>query len=319
MSVEEIVEMYEKHTETIFPSLWQLGRLSSYWPFLVLLVALLGSVWWTLRPHILACVFGWLSEHRYYVLVLVLVSVSIAALAARFWPSQPLLFPYSQDGLEKVLQEMFGNHSLYSVRGKERSIAAAVARRQNPPDRSELEIFDTSKYVEICVNLIPNHPCELIPDSQTENESDGLSTVDNWERRNSPSLVEVLKASACAPVYFEAPTSIQNVDYIDGGVGGNCPLALAIPQMKAIMPSKKILKTVISISPPRVTDTKGKKSFSNWISWLTNLLVDGHRVYQDMVSANPETVFHRLSPQSEKTKAFEMDSWDIRGMKESMR
>ena len=106
---------------------------------------------------------------------------------------------YSQDGLKSVLEEetKFGNLSLTTVCDEsEPSIAAAVARRHNPPDilPQQLEIFDT--------RLQRSHP-----------------------------LVEVLMASSCAPVYFDAPTSICDVDYIDGGVGGNCPLAQAIPRM----------------------------------------------------------------------------------------
>ena len=53
---------------------------------------------------------------------------------------------YSQDGMKSVLEEedKFGNLTLTTVCNEsEPSIAAAVARRHNPPDIPTLEIFDT--------------------------------------------------------------------------------------------------------------------------------------------------------------------------------
>ena len=364
MTVDEIVQMYEKHTETIFSSLWRLDTSTSNWAYFVLLVALLGSVGWTLRPRLPAC-FAW--PYKWPCLVcwstgFVSFLTLLVAFLVLVQMSVPVFFPYSQDGLEGVLKEMFGNHTLYSVRGKERCIAAAVAKRQNPPDRSDLEIFDTYKMTfdnydnlhkrphpqrpaakhcppkQDCLHDHPHlsHICYDVPDGTCEAiqiDWDWDRTGDKNERRRSPKIVEVLKASTCAPIYFEAPTNIKDVDYIDGGVGGNCPLAQAIPRMKYLIRQTEKsmhLKTVLSIAPPRVTDTKGKKSSWEWMFWFTNQLVDGHRVYQDQVKANSEstvfhqtstesTVFHRLEPKSLRTKAFKMDTWDTTGMKESMR
>ena len=39
----------------------------------------------------------------------------------------------------------------------------------------------------------------------------------------------LFQASANAPVLFETPCEISGQSYIDGGVGGNCPLAQAMP------------------------------------------------------------------------------------------
>ena len=266
MSLEEIIEMYEEHTATIFPS--GLRTLRSWWPESLTL-------------------FKWPFH-----------------LPFLNWPLRlPIPIPaYSQDGLEKVLKEKFGDRCLASVRGDERSIAAAVARKQNPPDRPYLDIFDT---------------CRRAFD--TGRRGDGGIPV-----KLNPSIVEVLKASACAPVYFEAPTSIGGVGYIDGGIGGNCPLAQAIPRMRYIAGKDRHLQTVISIAPPREKDTKGKKWWWQWMSWFPEQLTDGFLVYTEQAKENrgcggKEAMFHRLSPQSEETKVFKLDSWDIRGMKESMR
>jgi len=259
MTLEEIVSMYEEHTATIFPS--------------------------------------WLRSFRSW-----LRSFRLWRLTPFNWPGSPLPIPlgfYSQDGLKKVLEKIFENRSLSSVRD-ESSIAAAVARRQNPPEPPGLDIFDTH-----------STKCDGTPLSH--------------------SLVEVLKASTCAPVYFKAPTSIGEVDYIDGGVGGNCPLAQAIPRMKEI-DKDDYLQTVLSISPPGETDTNEKKWWKewlywgvplleslSWLPWFCKQLPNGYPVYCDQQRANPDAIFLRLSPQSKETKAFRMDSWDIKGMKESVR
>ena len=76
------------------------------------------------------------------------------------------LSPYSQAGLESVLREKFGSLSLRTVPQAE-TVVAAVARRHNHPlYPDQLEIFDT-------------------------------------RQESSHSLVDVLKASACAPIYFQ--------------------------------------------------------------------------------------------------------------------
>ena len=193
---------------------------------------------------------------------------------------------YSQDGLKSVIEKVFGKFTLTTACNEsEPSIAAAVARRHNPPDNPTLEIFDT--------RLQRSHP-----------------------------LVEVLMASACAPVYFDAPTCIGDTDYIDGGVGGNCPLAQAIPRMAQLAEEDRTLgslQVVISIAPPREAEKKGKKGQLAWLPWFATQLLDGYPVYLDQEKANPEAIFLRLSPRSEESQSFTMDSWKVEGMIESIR
>ena len=192
--------------------------------------------------------------------------------------------PYSQDGLEKVLREKFGAEAtLRSVqRDPNKAIAAAVARRHHPDMLDQLEIFDT-------------------------------------EGGRSYKLVEVLKASACAPVYFETPTKIDDISYIDGGVGGNCPLAQAIPRMGEIMGPDVELQVVISIAPSAETDMKDQKTVFQWLPWFPSQLTDGFAAYHDQQKSNPGPIFLRLAPTSEEARAFKMDSLDVAGMIASVR
>ena len=129
-------------------------------------------------------------------------------------------------------------------------------------------------------------------------------------------------ASACAPVYFDAPTCIGDTDYIDGGVGGNCPLAQAIPRMAQLAEEDRTLgslQVVISIAPPREAEKKGKKGPLEWLRWFPTHLTDGYPVYLDQEKGHPEAIFLRLSPQSEESKTFSMDSWKVQGMIDSIR
>ena len=65
----------------------------------------------------------------------------------------------------------------------------------------------------------------------------------------------VLQASSNAPIYFHTPVSIGDSKYIDGGVGGNCPLAQAIPRLKHLYPRSE-LNHALSIAPPREQTSK---------------------------------------------------------------
>ena len=71
-------------------------------------------------------------------------------------------------------------------------------------------------------------------------------------------VVDVLKASCDAPVVFQTPTTIKGVHYVDGGVGGNCPLVQAIPRMQELHNAKKLAckgsrpNSALSIAPPQL-------------------------------------------------------------------
>ena len=74
-------------------------------------------------------------------------------------------------------------------------------------------------------------------------------------------VVDVLKASCDAPVVFQTPTTIKGVHYVDGGVGGNCPLVQAIPRMHELHNAKKLAckgsrpNSALSIAPPQLDGT----------------------------------------------------------------
>ena len=76
---------------------------------------------------------------------------------------------------------------------------------------------------------------------------------------------DVLEASCNAPIYFVTPVKIGDSLYIDGGMGGNCPLAEAMERLKQIFPGSK-LNSALSIAPPPKPKSKKffeRKSFSN--------------------------------------------------------
>ena len=184
--------------------------------------------------------------------------------------------------MEDVLKAKFRGRTLKSLRDPGSSIAAAVARRHHPNHMDQLDIFDTHLNISF-------------------------------------SVVDVLKASACAPVYFETPTSIGDMRYVDGGVGGNCPLAMAIPRMAEIMGSRGKLEVVLSIAPPGEKDNKDQSSVLQWMQWFATELTDGYAVYLGQENTHPATVFLRISPTSATAGAYTMDSLDIDGMVNSVK
>ena len=128
-------------------------------------------------------------------------------------------FSYNQVGLEQKINEKFGENTTLKDFDHIECIAGAVAK-QFDKKRGEyvLELFDTKSSI-------------------------------------SYEVKDVLKASSCAPVFFTTPTKINGVKYIDGGVGGNCPLVQAVPRMNEILLNGIRQKCIpfssaLSIAPP---------------------------------------------------------------------
>lgn len=66
----------------------------------------------------------------------------------------------------------------------------------------------------------------------------------------------MLIASSSAPTYFATPAKVEEIDgtktdYVDGGVGGNCPLLQAVPRMQRIYRNKVKFNSALSIAPPQ--------------------------------------------------------------------
>ncbi len=202
------------------------------------------------------------------------------------------LRPYSQDGLVNVLNRKFGDLEVDDIvlrnpDGSWKCIAAAVARRlkESLDESDELVIFDS-------LTSIPT------------------------------SVVDVLKASACAPVFFRGPSKIDNRNYVDGGLGGNCPLKQAFARMKELdeTGSTKI-QLVVSIAPPKIAEPKklaalkSYEHFSYWLRYCITQFTNGQPVFHDVRKEEKEaTLFHRVCPVSDKSRKFKMDELDVNAM-----
>jgi predicted acylesterase/phospholipase RssA len=283
MSLEEVKNMYEKEVAVIFP--YSKPFPTGSWMWAKMMEA--GSAW----PVMLN--FGSFDNNKEEQVEMVEEHEEDEEKKADWWGFGRLrlpktgglpYYPYSQAGLETVLKKTFGaDATLKSVpKDPNSSIAAAVARRHHKGSMDQLEIFDTEGGI-------------------------------------SYKLVEVLKASACAPVYFETPTKIDGTAYVDGGVGGNCPLVQAIPRMNEIMGTAGRLQVAISIAPPAEEDEKTQNSWREWLPWFPTQLTDGYAGYHDQEKSHPDTTFVRLAPASKEAKAFNMDSLDVPGMITSVR
>ena len=189
------------------------------------------------------------------------------------------IFPYTQDGISGLLDEYYGNTTLKDFESK--CIAAAVARR-----------FDV-------------------------NEKEGYDTLELFDTRSTVShkVTEVLKASADAPMFFITPTYVGDVPYVDGGVGGNCPLAQAIPRMRELTKFGR-LNSVLSIAPPRLClgkiPERGQRLY--WMQYFPCQMSDGYAVFMDTKKHYTEATFQRLYPKSIESEAFLMDELDVDAM-----
>ena len=76
--------------------------------------------------------------------------------------------------------------------------------------------------------------------------------------------IQALLATTDAPVYFEGPTQINDAFYVDGGVGGNCPLKQAIPTALELFGEDADL-LVVSMAPPTPVPQRIPKGVLNQI------------------------------------------------------
>lgn len=183
--------------------------------------------------------------------------------------------PYSQDNLKEVLANQFADSNLGDYKECE-SVAAVVTRRID--QKEELILFDTW-----------NDACKLT------------------EAR------KVLLATTDAPVYFETPVKIGHHDYVDGGVGGNCPLAQAIPRAQELFGDVNFVLSVAPPSPKR-SEIPSLFQLKYWLNYFAHQSTDGYAVYKDVKRRHESIFFRRFAPRGDVLKNFELDENDAQKM-----
>ncbi|XP_046840655.1 uncharacterized protein LOC124434790 [Xenia sp. Carnegie-2017] len=201
------------------------------------------------------------------------------------------LLTYSQGNVEKALEDQFGDCILSDLGGVGplKNVAGAVARKLG--EKGDLVLFDTAS-----------------------------------EDYNNYKAYEVLLASSNAPIYFNTPVDIGNDKFVDGGVGGNCPLKQAIPRaQKHFGKDGKDVKivSVLSIAPPLHLESAidSNTGFESWVNYFVKESTDGNAVYNDVVKQHRwnKTLFQRLSPRGESLKKFKLDEIDVQKMLDYMK
>ena len=106
---------------------------------------------------------------------------------------------------------------------------------------------------------------------------------------------------------------------------GNCPLAQAIPRTKELWPESKV-KSVLSLAPP--PPKPSGKIEEKWvqfmksmgaISYLIHGMTDGEAVFKNVKAQNPDVLFMRCRPTSEKSVSFAMDENEPEKMIDAMK
>ena len=105
---------------------------------------------------------------------------------------------------------------------------------------------------------------------------------------------------------------------------GNCPLAQAIPRTKELWPESKV-KSVLSLAPPpenpsgKIEDQKAQILKTKlMVSYMIHGLTDGEAVFKNVKAQNPDVLFMRCRPTSEKSASFAMDENEPKKMIEAM-
>ena len=179
---------------------------------------------------------------------------------------------YSQCGLYQIFEERFGQTTLQSFKNK--CIAAAVATRFGKKDDEDDEVIDT------------------------------LEIFDTHSKSMNYPVTDVLKATSNAPVYFETPIRINQIPYVDGGLGGNCPMSQGVKRMKEIRKRSKF-GTGLSIAPPRKYSTGEPNGLKFWLfDYFIKKTTDGFSFYCEYKKNHPRGTNQRIYPRSEKAKTF---------------
>ncbi|XP_046840315.1 uncharacterized protein LOC124434459 isoform X2 [Xenia sp. Carnegie-2017] len=200
------------------------------------------------------------------------------------------LLAYSQGNVEKALEDQFGDCSLCDLGGVDplKNVAGAVARRLGR--NGDLVLFDTAS-----------------------------------EDYKNYKAYKVLLASSNAPICFDTPVDIGDDKFVDGGVGGNCPLKQAIPRAKKLFgkDGKHVkIVSVLSIAPPLPLESAidSNSGFESWVKYFVNESTDGNAVYNDVVKQHRwnKILFQRLSPRGRSLQSFELDDVDVQKMLDDM-
>ena len=192
------------------------------------------------------------------------------------------LTPYPTDHLKEVLQEYFTDSSLADF-SKSKAIAGAVTRQIGKNE--QLVLFDTG--------------------------TDAYKLYKTYQ---------VLLATSNAPVYFDTPIKIGDKQFVDGGVGGNCPLAQAIPRARRIFGEKAKITTAFSIAPPPTAESQDPASYQlkYWLNYFVELSTNGYCTYVDAKQCHSDVIFRRLFPRGESLKIFKLDEIDAEKMLQAM-
>ncbi|XP_046840316.1 uncharacterized protein LOC124434460 [Xenia sp. Carnegie-2017] len=196
--------------------------------------------------------------------------------------------PYKLAKVEKALKNKFGDCCLYEFGGKDSSKTVAGAVTKELGNNQNLVMFDTFSKDYACYQAY-----------------------------------KVLLASSSAPIYFDNLTEIGSHKYVDGGIGGNCPLAQAIPRAKEIFGENGEhveITSVLSIAPPSKLETPRDNYRVDWAKYLLNLSTDGNAVFNEVVKQNNQTktLFQRLVPRGDRLKKFDLDENDAEKMTKKM-
>ena len=191
---------------------------------------------------------------------------------------------HSSKGVKNALQKTFGDAKLNSF--KNPCIAAAVARRFGCNDQDEEEKYD-------CLEIF-----------------DKLRTPNKL-------VTDVLKATSNAPIYFQTPTMINKIPYVDGGLGGNCPMPQGFRRMKELRKRSK-LGSGLSIAPPRNVVHSQPNGLIFWAKYLTKSPTDGMSSYAEYKKQHPRGTNQRIFPRSEDAKKFKTDDRRVDEMMECM-
>ena len=191
---------------------------------------------------------------------------------------------HSRKGVNNALQKTFGEATLDSFKNQQ-CIAAAVARRFGCCDQDEQEKFD-------CLEVFDTRP----------------------DPKKDFKVTDVLKATSNAPIYFETPTMIKvsegsntkEIPYVDGGVGGNCPIPQALGRMKELRKRSKF-GSGLSIAPPRQVMDAEPNGLWFWLNYFPQRTTDGMASYCEYKKQHPRGTNQRIFPRSPEAKQFKTD------------
>ena len=231
----------------------------------------------------------------------------------------PMTLPEISDFYFKLVPKIFQAFS--GLKAYTNGLSKAVIGSQiDPFDSKDLhdflkETFGTATLLDFDQDKCIALATALRMENKQEVHMDSMEIFDT-KSHQSIKVTDVLMASTNVPIFFKTPWHIKGIPYVDGGLGANCNLDLAIPRMKEL--TNGTFQSALSVAPSRYYTKDDPNGLKFWMGYFPCRSLDGYHHYFEAKAKHPPGHFMRLWPKSKVFDEFSTDDLRLTEMQEGV-